>query len=303
MPAGDTALRHHAFLYETEDEYLAVATDFLREGLELGQGAVVANTRVGIGAVREALGTAAADVTFVDVSEAYTRPVKTLAAYHQVYARTLSRFGSLRAVADVQLGQVPAEWDLWTGYEAVFNRSFAHLPAWVLCSYRANALPDVVRAGIWRTHPGVVAGGTWNDSAAYDDRNQPWRPDTRRPPLADPEEIVVVDEIDVLREHLVRSMHRLGVPAAKVLDLVLATTEILTNALTHGEGVSALRAGLVEGRYVCEVVDQGPGFDDALAGYLAPRAGRGSGLWVARQLTWDLELFWAPDGFTARITA
>jgi hypothetical protein len=36
------------------------------------------------------------------------------------------------------------------------------------------------------------------------------------------------------------------------------------------------------------------------AGYLAPRAGAGSGLWVARQLTWLIEFFRSPDGFTTR---
>ncbi len=44
-----------------------------------------------------------------------------------------------------------------------------------------------------------------------------------------------------------------------------------------------------------------PGFDDHAAGYLAPREGVGSGLWVARQLTWRIEFFQSPRGFTARI--
>ena len=78
--------------------------------------------------MREALGADAAHVTFVDVSSAYTRPARTLAAYHRVYARQLQRTPTLRAVADVQFGPDPREWDLWTGYEAVFNRSFGHLP-------------------------------------------------------------------------------------------------------------------------------------------------------------------------------
>src|SRR3954470_23678700 len=100
MTAVDEELRHNAFVYATEDEYLTVAVAFLLEGLELGEGAVVANTKPGIAAIREALGPRASQVTFVDVSEAYTRPAKTLAAYHQVYAQELGRFGSLRAVAD-----------------------------------------------------------------------------------------------------------------------------------------------------------------------------------------------------------
>jgi hypothetical protein len=52
---------------------------------------------------------------------------------------------------------------------------------------------------------------------------------------------------------------------------------------------------------VCEVIDRGSGFDDPVAGYLAPRPGTGKDLWVARQLTWRLESFHSPRGFTVTI--
>jgi hypothetical protein len=51
------------------------------------------------------------------------------------------------------------------------------------------------------------------------------------------------------------------------------------------------------------VIDRGGGFDDPAAGYLVPRAGTGSGLWVARQLAWSLESFHSPRGFTVRLWA
>ena len=143
---------------------------FLSKGLEAGEGAIVAHTKPGLAMMREALGPDAAQaVTFVDVSSAYTRPARTLAAYHEVYAEQLARTPGLRAVADVQFGPDPAEWDLWTGYEAVFNRSFGHLPAWVLCSYDANGTPDPIIEGVWQTHPEVVAGDGWNPSDRYED--------------------------------------------------------------------------------------------------------------------------------------
>jgi anti-sigma regulatory factor (Ser/Thr protein kinase) len=299
----ESALRHNAFLYDSEDEYLGVAVTFLREGLSRGEGAVVANTRPGIAAMRDALGPQAAGVRFVDISKAYTRPVKALAAYHQVYAEELRRCGSLRAVADVQFGPDPLEWELWTGYEAVFNRSFAHLPAWVLCSYKTAALPEPVREGIWRTHLEVVSEGAWNLSAAYDQRNHPFQAGAPGATLTDAHEIVWGDDLEGFREQLAGELAAQGLPAAKVLDLLLATTEVLANALTHGRGVQTVRVGRVGARCVCEVVDRGSGFDDPTAGYLPPRQGQGAGLWVARQLTWDVEFFRSPEGFTARLTA
>jgi len=71
--------------------------------------------------------------------------------------------------------------------------------------------------------------------------------------------------------------------------------------VAHGGGVADVRVGRVDGRFVCEIEDRGAGFDDPAAGYLAPRPGVGAGLWVARQLVWDLEFLRSPTGFTARL--
>src|SRR4051812_32986789 len=109
-------LRHNAFVYSSTDEYVARTVAFLREGLAAGEGAILAHTRAGIAVAREALDDDAQHVTFVDVSAAYTRPAHTLAAYHAVYAQQLAHTPSLRAVADVQVGPDPSEWDTWTGY-------------------------------------------------------------------------------------------------------------------------------------------------------------------------------------------
>lgn len=68
-----------------------------------------------------------------------------------------------------------------------------------------------------------------------------------------------------------------------------------------GGGIRDVRVGHARGRLVCEVVDRGDGFDDPTAGYLAPREETGSGLWVARQLTWQIEFFRSPAGFPTRM--
>jgi anti-sigma regulatory factor (Ser/Thr protein kinase) len=297
----DSRLRHNAFVYASTDEYVGRAAAFLGEGLAAGEGAIVAHTRPGIAVMREALGDAARHVTFVDVSEAYTRPAHTLAAYHDVYARQLGRTPSLRAVADVQVGPEPREWDLWTGYEAVFNRSFAHLPAWVLCSYDANGLPDPVLEGVWQTHPEVVGAAGWSASERFAD------PDAlllgsngaAAAPLPGLRSLGACSDVETLRERLAAEL--VEVPGSRALDMLLAASEVFANALTHGRGVRDVRVGRADGRLVCEIVDAGEGFEDPAAGFLAPRPGVGTGLWVARQRVWDIEFLRAPAGFTARI--
>jgi hypothetical protein len=98
MRAESGALGHSALVYESQDEFLACAVPFLREGLEVGEGAIVAHIEPGLATMREALGPDSERVTFVDVSSAYTRPAKTLACYHQVYAEQLQKTPRLRAV-------------------------------------------------------------------------------------------------------------------------------------------------------------------------------------------------------------
>jgi anti-sigma regulatory factor (Ser/Thr protein kinase) len=92
-----------------------------------------------------------------------------------------------------------------------------------------------------------------------------------------------------------------NVPDGKALEMLVAGTEVAANAIRHGAGIEEVRVGRADGRFVCEIVDRGSGFDDPVAGYLAPRDGAGTGLWVARQLTWRLESFDTPSGFTVRI--
>jgi anti-sigma regulatory factor (Ser/Thr protein kinase) len=302
MSSDGIPLRHNALVYESKDEYLARAVPFLKAGIEAGEGAVVAHTKPGLAMMREALGPEAARVTFVDVSAAYTRPARTLAAYHQVYVEQLRKTPTLRAVADVQFGPDPNEWDLWTGYEAVFNRSFGHLPAWVLCSYDANGTPDPIIEGVWQTHPEVVAGDSLKRSDHYEDPGHLLRRITPAPaPLTGLQPIPFGSGAEDLREQLARELAADKISEAQSLDLLLAATEIANNAIQYGGGIREVRVGRARGRFVCEIVDRGDGFDDPAAGYLAPREGVGAGLWVARQLTWRIEFFHSPTGFTTRI--
>jgi len=296
-------LRHNALVYASQDEYLGHALPFLRQGIEAGEGAIVAHTRPGLAMVREALGPDAERMRFVDVSSAYTRPARTLAAYHEVMAEELRATPTLRVVADVQFGPDPVEWDLWTGYEAVFNRSFAHLPAWVLCSYNAKGTPDPIIEGVWQTHPEVVTGDGWHASDHFEDPDQLLRRLTPDPvPIPGLRSMPFGRDVEEFRERLARELAADGVAEARMLDMLLAATEVATNAIQHGGGVKAVRVGSAEGRSVCEIVDRGEGFDDPAAGFLAPRRATGTGLWVARRLTWQIDFFRSPAGFTTRLS-
>ncbi|HTE64350.1 MAG TPA: sensor histidine kinase [Solirubrobacteraceae bacterium] len=299
--SSEAALRHNAFVYESDDEYVARSAEFLKDGLEAGEGCIVADTRHGLAMMRDALGPDAERVAFIDVSSTYTRPAHAVATYYGAFLEQLRRAPSVRSVADVQVGPAPREWREWAGYEAITNVAYSHLPVWVLCAYDANGLPDPIVDAVWRTHPQVLSDG-WHASDRFEDPRALLREFTPEPePLPELRSFSAGEDLERFRELLARALVAEHVPEAKVLDMLVAGTEVAANAVRHGAGIEEVRVGRVEGRFVCEVVDRGGGFDDPMAGYLVPRDGTGSGLWVARHLAWRVESFRAPRGFTVRI--
>jgi anti-sigma regulatory factor (Ser/Thr protein kinase) len=300
-PESHHALRHGAFVYDGEDEYVDRSVAFLREGLATGEGALVGHTRDGIAIMRDALGPDAKRVAFVDVGSVYTRPARAVAAYYTTFLDELRKAPSVRAVADLQLSPTPGDWDEWIGYEAVTNVAYSHLPVWVVCTYDANGLPDAILDSVWRTHPEVLTD-RWLASERFEDPSDLLRRTTAEPePLPGLRSCWAGEDLEGFREQLARELAAEKVPEAKGLEGLVAGSEIAENALLHGAGIEEVRVGHAYGRFVCEVVDRGSGFDDPAAGYFPPREGTGTGLWVARQLTWRLESFHAPGGFTTRI--
>jgi serine/threonine-protein kinase RsbW len=86
-------------------------------------------------------------------------------------------------------------------------------------------------------------------------------------------------------------------------DFVLAVNEIMANAVRHGGGTGKIRLWR-DGDLVCQVSDQGSGFD---AGpYLRrerplPSPSGGMGLWIARQTSDNLTIDSGPTGTTIGI--
>jgi anti-sigma regulatory factor (Ser/Thr protein kinase) len=294
-------LRHHAFVYGSDEEYVARSVAFLKEGLDAGEAAIAANTRDGLAMMRDGLGSDADQVAFVDVSAIYTRPARTVAAYYGTFLEQLRRAPSVRAVAEGQFGSTRSDWEQWAAYEAITNLAYAHLPVWVVCTYDGNRLPDPLIEAAWRTHPEVLSDG-WQASDHFEDPREVVRALAREPqPLPELRSFAPGEDLEVFRERLARELVAENVPEAKALDMLVAGTEVAANAVRHGAGIKEVRVGRADGRFVCEVVDRGGGFDDPVAGYLAPRDATGTGLWVARQLAWNVESFHSPRGFTVRI--
>jgi anti-sigma regulatory factor (Ser/Thr protein kinase) len=297
------ALRHDAFVHEGADDYVERSVRFLRDGLTLGEAAVVIATRDRLAALAQALGPDARRVALTDVGQLYTRPARTIAAYYATLLRHLRSAPSVRVLAEGQFGPTPVEWDEWMAYEAITNLAYAHLRAWIVCTYDATALPDAVVDIAWRTHAGILTED-WRPNHAFQDVAAVVRAHTPAPRSLEDllRSLPAGSDPEALRERLAREMAGAGVGGPKAIDMLVAANEVALNAWQHGGGAEELRVGRAQGRFVCEISDRGRGFDDPLAGYLAPKPGeRASGLWIARQLVWRLESFGSPGGHTVRL--
>lgn len=73
MSSENVALRHSAFVYDAEDDYVNRSVAFIRDGPEAGEGCIVAHSRDWLAIMRDALGPDAEGVTFVDVGSTYMR--------------------------------------------------------------------------------------------------------------------------------------------------------------------------------------------------------------------------------------
>ena len=56
MNMGAEALRHHALVYDGDEDYATLSAGFLHEGLNAGECCVVAHHRAGLAMMRDALG-------------------------------------------------------------------------------------------------------------------------------------------------------------------------------------------------------------------------------------------------------
>lgn len=297
------ALRHNAFIYESDDEYVSRSAAFLSAGLDGGEAAIVVASRTRLAAMREEMGAAADRVTFIDAGGVYVRPAHTIAAYHSTLLAHLRTAPSIRAIAELHHGPTEAERREWSAYEAITNHAYPHVPAWIVCAYSAPETPDRMLDDVWRTHDTVLTDD-WRQSPRFEDPATVVRSLT---PPAEPLEglrsLGLPKDSEGVRERLARALGETKVPDRGVVDLLLAATEVANNAYEHAGGLADLRAGVVDGRFVCEISDDGPGLDDPLAGYIVPGTDqtRGRGLWIARQLTWRLELLPRSPGLTVRL--
>ncbi|WP_433260796.1 anti-sigma factor RsbA family regulatory protein [Actinosynnema sp. CS-041913] len=306
--AGGRGYDHAAVYYDSYDELLAVVVPFARAGLDAGEPTVVSLEQHKVDLVRAAL-PEKSDVTFLVADDLYARPAAAIKSYRELMTEYVAQGARhIRIFGEVPRSGLGATWDWWARYEAAVNHIYDEFPLRSMCGYDTRTTPRHVLHDVALTHPFVV---TPDGRHLANDRyvEPPTFLTTPRPVLDhsvqySPPLVEMTDPTPLAARRAVLAANRSGLPAEQVGDMVLAVTEVVTNALLHGRPPVHVRLWSDPGRLVVTVHDRGAGPDDPFAGLLpAPnRSLGGLGLWLAHQLCHHIALDRDDNGFTVRLT-
>jgi anti-sigma regulatory factor (Ser/Thr protein kinase) len=307
--AGHRGYYHEAVCYDSDDHLLAVVLPFLLGGVAAGEPTIVALGERTAGLVRAGL-PAASPVEFLTGGDMYARPAAAIRSYRTLLRdRDAAGAGQIRIIGEMPAEALGSTWDSWARYESAINHAYDEFPLWSMCAYDVRTTPGPVLDDVARTHPRTalpdgrhVPNDDYVDPVTFLGELRPVRPDPVR--QATPS-VELVDPSPAHARQVVREADRGEVPAEDVEHLVVAVSEVVTNAQRHGRPPVRLSLWSRRDRMVVSVSDGGEGPADPFAGLLPAKKDRagGLGLWIAHQLCSHVALSRDGGAFTVWLTA
>jgi anti-sigma regulatory factor (Ser/Thr protein kinase) len=301
----DRAFVHEALLYRDSDEFLAGTLPFVRDGLVDDEPVLVAVPAANINLLRSELGDEAADVEFIDMTEAGRNPGRIIPAV--LHAFISSHPGRRPRIIGEPIwpGRTAAEYPACVQHEALINMTFADRRAAILCPYDATGLESAVLRDAFRTHPVMISSGRRQVSGRYG------RPQavvaSFNQPLPDPPGPFATitfdgDALSSMRKIVASHAREAGLAEARIVDLQVAVNEVATNSIAHAGAPGTLRVWHDPTTFVCEVRDRGQ-LTDPLAGRVppAPDSEHGRGLLLVNYLCDLVRVFTHHAGVTIRL--
>ena len=301
---GQRGFRHELLLHRSPRELWEFVLPMVREGVAAQEPTLLLVRPDTAEAVLDQVGPS----PYLTVEPALTRPGRP--SVHVRAARSM--LASYARVVHQEPVIGSSQWPEWRRLEAVLNLALSHHDTWAVCAYDRRTLTEEMVADLHATHPLIARDGSDQHNDRYQHpvdflrqhRSSPPDPVERTAPaveLADPSPATARATVAGFAHH-----HRL--PTGEIDNLVLATHEVVTNALMHGQPPIRLRLWAQPDRVTVTVTDTGPGPADPLVGLLPPDpmvgAGLGPrlGLWLSHQLV-DVAHRHHPDGYTIRLAA
>lgn len=291
-----TSFVHSALVYEGEQEFMGAVLPFLREGFERGDRAIVATDAGKASALRDELAGDAGGVSWSEPSELYVTGPRTINAWKHL-VRELDQGVRVRVVGELPWAdRSERAMREWARAEAVLGNVLSSAPVTMVCPYDAAALPKRVLDDARRTHRELCCSGSSQDSADFVEAGDflaSLDAGAFSEAAADAQELRFDGrEPGLVRRFVGAFAEEAGMGDSRLERLVLAVSEIATNALRYGEPPNLARVWLDRDEVVCEVTDEGRGITDPFAGFARPETAvdGGIGLWLARQICDHMEI-------------
>lgn len=298
--------RHEALLYADEREFIEGTLPFLREGVALGEAALVVVAPERIATLRDGLGEDERHVHFADMRQVGVNPARIIPAWYDFFDLA-GGDRPLRGIGEpIWAGRTPAELVECQRHESLLNLAFADAPAFrLLCPYDTTALDPAVVAEARRTHPLVSDGKQTRTSRCFHGlaaAATPWTAPLSPVPAGADELPFDAGALAIVRATITRHAVRARLAPTRIEDLVLAVNELATNSIRHGGGSGTLHIWQDDDALICEVRDAGA-LDRPLAGRRRPATGQIGqyGLWLVNQLCDLVEQRTLPGGNAVRV--
>lgn len=300
-------LVHAVGFYGSDREFLEMSVPFCEAGIAAGEPTLVGVFPRQAELLRSVLANSD-KLVFASHDEQYPHPPGALEALRTAWYDHTDGMTPMRLVGEL-LPSEGLDRDTWVRYEAAVNQELSDIPVRAMCLFDVDGLCDAVRAELEQVHPVIVTTeGEHQPNPHY----QPPRTfmANRLQVVSDPLEAhpAAIDLTDPSVRAARRAVTDLGqsmdLASGQADNLVLAVSEVTTNAVVHGEPPVSVRGWGVPGRVTVRVADAGAGPEDPLAG-LRPASsegeGSGFGLWIAHQLCPEIAMVTTEDGFVVRL--
>lgn len=299
---------HEAGFYASDAEFAALIVPFAEEGVAAGEPVIIGYDDRKAGLLRSWL-TDPSGVEFIADKGLYATPARAIATYRRLFEFHVAMgAGQIRIAGDVPHPGNGGRFEGWDRYEWAVNTVWQDFPVWGLCLYDTTTTPPAVLEVVERTHPRLRSpSGQGRASHRY----REGRVFEALPAVPDPLE-ATTPLVELINPHAADTRHALArigwsqIPSATLTDLIIGTSEAVTNARRHGKPPVTVRIWTAPDRVVVSVHDTGPGPADPLAGLVPAVQGTissGIGLWLTHQLDIDTALSHTSSGFTVRLRA
>ena len=137
--------RHDALFYAGDSEFVEACVRFIRGGLQASEPVLVAVIPHKIDLLKQALGTDAEEVLFVDMAEVGRNPARIIPVWHEFITSRPDAGGRVRGIGEpIWAGRTGDEIVEAQRHESLINLAFCDAPGWILCPYDTSGLPENV---------------------------------------------------------------------------------------------------------------------------------------------------------------